>query len=78
LFDSAEELLTAVPKHLHTQLRWAPAFVHVLTHKDLHLHACFLDIKEPVKLAEGAWYSALQWPVLGLPAPVRQLLAQTA
>jgi len=78
LFDSAEQILAAVPKQLHAQLRWAPAFVHVLTHKDLHLHVCYVDVKEPVKLAEGAWYSALQWPLLGLPAPVRQLLAQTS
>ena len=78
LFDSEKQLLEAVPERLRHLLRLEPAFVHVLTHKDLHLHACYLDIKEPVKLAEGAWYSASQWPVLGLPAPVRQLLAQTA
>jgi A/G-specific adenine glycosylase len=77
LFDSAEQLQAMVPKRLHAQLRWAPAFVHVLTHKDLHLHACYLDIKAPLKLGEGSWYKAGQWQVMGLPAPVRQLLSQT-
>ena len=78
LFDSAEQLLAVVPKHLHTQLRWEPAFVHVLTHKDLHLHTCYLALPKPMKLGEGVWCSAEQWPVMGLPAPVRQLLAQMA
>jgi len=78
LFDSAEQLLAVLPPGLHGRLRWAPAFVHVLTHKDLHLHACYLKLPEPVTLGEGAWYGADKWPVLGLPAPVRQLLAQTA
>ena len=54
-----------------------PAFLHVLTHKDLHMH--------PVRLAweggaisglEGDWVAADQWPRLGLPAPVRKLLEQ--
>jgi A/G-specific adenine glycosylase len=77
LFDSAEQLQAVVPERLHSQLRWAPAFVHVLTHKDLHLHTCYLDIKAPLKLGEGSWYKAGQWQVMGLPAPVRQLLSQT-
>ena len=54
-------------------------FLHVLTHKDLHLHPVRLD-GMPVAgmaLAEGAaggWYAADQWQGLGLPAPVRKLL----
>jgi A/G-specific adenine glycosylase len=78
LFDSADALLAMVPIRLHAQLSWEPAFVHVLTHKDLHLHACYLKLPEPVALGEAAWYGADKWPVMGLPAPVRQLLAQTA
>ena len=56
-----------------------PVFLHVLTHKDLHLHPVRLD-GMPVAgmaLAEGAaggWYAADQWQGLGLPAPVRKLL----
>ncbi|MDP1936761.1 MAG: A/G-specific adenine glycosylase [Hylemonella sp.] len=38
LFDSFEALQAAVPLRHRTRLQDAPAFVHVLTHKDLHLH----------------------------------------
>jgi A/G-specific adenine glycosylase len=58
----------------------AQAFKHVLTHKDLHLHPVFLTLPKAVKLdalkQDGRWVSAVDWPVLGLPAPVRQLLSR--
>jgi hypothetical protein len=54
--------------------------VHVLTHKDLHLHPWRLrllerpsPVDEPVA-QQGQWFSAAEWPGLGLPAPVRRLL----
>lgn len=78
LFDSEKHLLEAVPANLRHSVRMTPAFVHVLTHKDLHLHACHLVLPKKTALGEGAWYSAAQWPGMGLPAPVRQLLAQVA
>ena len=48
-------------------------FLHVLTHKDLHLHPveALLDTPPP---GEGAWFGAADWPLLGLPAPIRRLL----
>lgn len=50
--------------------------MHVLTHKDLHLHPVLLDVTKPQVLSDdGAWFEAAQWPQLGLPAPVRKLLA---
>ena len=76
LFESEEQLREAIPQQLRQQLRPEPAFVHVLTHKDLHLHPCYLVLPNKTAFGEGAWYSAAQWPVMGLPAPVRQLLAQ--
>jgi hypothetical protein len=35
-----------------------------------------LDVPKPEALSgDGAWFGAAQWPQLGLPAPVRKLLA---
>lgn len=52
-----------------------PAFLHVLTHKDLHIHPVRLSVgaNRSVELA-GDWYLPHQWQGLGLPAPVRKLL----
>ncbi len=51
------------------------SFVHVLTHKDLHLHPVTVDLDAQSPTGGGAWFGADQWPALGLPAPVRKLLA---
>jgi len=66
-----------VPERWRDRLRDAPAFVHVLTHKDLHLHPMLLDLPSQQVLSDdGAWFDAAQWPQLGLPAPIRKLLAE--
>lgn len=53
-----------------------PAFLHVLTHKDLHLHPVSVAYAaERPPTGSGSWFEAGEWPVLGLPAPVRKLLA---
>ena len=75
LFDSLDELKLSLPETLRKALHCAPAFLHVLTHKDLHLHACHLQLKHQRPLGEGKWYTAAQWPALGLPTPVRKLLS---
>lgn len=49
-----------------------PPFVHVLTHKDLHLHPVRTLGAAPA--GGGRWFSAEEWPGLGLPAPIRKLL----
>ncbi len=53
-----------------------PVFLHVLTHKDLHIHPVRVLIHDSsaVVLEEGAWYLPDGWRQLGLPAPVRKLL----
>jgi A/G-specific adenine glycosylase len=77
LFDSFEALQAALAQPLHGQLQEQPSFVHVLTHKDLHLHPVSLNVAPGTHLGgEGEWVGAQRWPGLGLPAPVRKLLAQ--
>nr|MDP2191784.1 A/G-specific adenine glycosylase [Rhodoferax sp.] len=76
-FDQREALQAAVPERYRSALHDAPAFIHVLTHKDLYLHPVQVQLP-PSAMAgsEGAWIAADEWPRLGLPAPVRKLLVQ--
>jgi A/G-specific adenine glycosylase len=54
----------------------APAFKHVLTHKDLHLHVVRLAWKsKAAPSANGQWFATKALGNVGLPAPVRKLLA---
>lgn len=55
-----------------------PPFVHVLTHRDLHLHPVLIsgDVGGDA-LGEGEWLGQDQWPSVGLPAPIRKLLDAT-
>lgn len=77
LFDNREALEAAVPARYRTVLQDAPAFTHVLTHKDLYLHPVQVQVPpSAMALSEGAWIAADAWPRLGLPAPVRKLLVQ--
>lgn len=56
-----------------------PGFLHVLTHKDLHLHPV-LSVMDHAQAAmvseagESCWVDASGWAELGLPAPIRKLL----
>ena len=75
LFDSREALAQALPVAAREEVQDAPAFVHVLTHKDLHLHPVQARMqRRTLRRKEGGWFTAAQWPTLGLPAPVRKLL----
>ena len=86
VFDSDEALRSLLPPGLQGRLAALPAFTHSLTHKDLHLSpwaAAFgADQPMPAALAcdgrPAAWFAPADWPALGLPAPVRKLLAQAA
>ncbi len=52
-----------------------PAFLHVLTHRDLHLNPVIVDVLAADETRpEAGWYSREQWNVMGLPAPIRKLL----
>lgn len=75
LFSSAQALEQGVPSVYRASLVWEPAFLHVLTHKDLHLHVVRLELTGPdMGWDEGQWVAEVDWPRLGLPAPVRKVL----
>jgi A/G-specific adenine glycosylase len=74
MFDNEDRLKVSLPEPWRNGLNMQAAFTHVLTHKDLRIHACHVSIPQRIDLGEGAWFAANEWPALGLPAPVRKLL----
>lgn len=74
------EVLAQLPAPVAAQAQYLTPFVHVLTHRDLHLHPVLLsapDTPAPVGAPQalpGQWATAAQCAALGLPAPVRKLL----
>jgi A/G-specific adenine glycosylase len=77
VFDSREDLLAALPSAAQRDTQDLPPFVHVLTHKDLHLHPVTLQGGQP-RGETARWVDAQEWGRLGLPAPVRKLLESSA
>jgi A/G-specific adenine glycosylase len=56
-------------------VREQPAFLHALTHRDLHLHPMQVVVDgRRDRLGQGQWCNPSDLPGLGLPAPVRKLL----
>ena len=86
VFGSDEELKAHLPETLDGRVQALPKFVHVLTHKDLHLSPWIAgfqaDQAMPPTIASearpAAWFGPAAWPDLGLPAPIRKLLARDA
>ena len=76
VFTARSALLGAVPSALHASVRDEAAFVHVLTHKDLHLHPVSVALVDALVDAPGQWIAPAAWAALGLPAPMRRLLEQ--
>jgi A/G-specific adenine glycosylase len=74
VFGSREALDEVLPEAARSQARHMDAFVHVLTHKDLHLHPVQAVLPREWNAGEGAWFGASEWPLLGLPSPVRKFL----
>ena len=76
VFESRDALLATLGAGERDSARDEAAFVHVLTHKDLHLHPMSIDSPGTQPLAEtGGWFAEADWSSLGLPAPVRKLLS---
>jgi len=75
VFTARPELLQMVPAAQRTSVNDEPAFVHVLTHKDLHLHPVTVVLPAAPSLRSGGrWLEPGDWTGLGLPAPMRRLL----
>jgi len=76
VFESRNDLAAALASKTRSELRDDPAFLHVLTHKDLYLHPVVAQVKAAaMSKGVGGWFDAGQWPALGLPAPIRKLLS---
>jgi A/G-specific adenine glycosylase len=71
LFETAQALEACLKPKEAAKLQALPPFVHVLTHKDLHVHVMVLDA--PSALPDlGQWVA--DWQAVGLPAPIKKLL----
>ncbi|HEY9223698.1 MAG TPA: A/G-specific adenine glycosylase [Variovorax sp.] len=75
-FDSREALLDSLQAAERQTVVEAPAFLHVLTHKDLHLHPVQVNAGGRALGEQGGWFAPEDWSALGLPAPVRKLLLE--
>ena len=65
--------LDGTPPRLYTHA--LQPFVHVLTHRDLHLHPVLVTGAVPSQpMEQGEWLGRHQWNAVGLPAPIRKLL----
>lgn len=60
-----------------TAVREMPAIAHALTHRELRLHPLLVELPMTgaAPAADGAWHALSGMDDMGLPAPVRQLLA---
>jgi A/G-specific adenine glycosylase len=74
VFGSRDALEQALPGSARGKVRDVEPFVHILTHKDLHLHPVQAVLPQGWSGGEGSWFGAREWPTLGLPAPVRKFL----
>jgi len=75
VYESRALLLDELAPDVRRTAQDDPAFLHVLTHKDLHLHpvsVAYAAERSPTE--SGSWFGAVEWSALGLPAPVRKLL----
>lgn len=74
VFASRDALDEVLPASAREAVREVEPFVHVLTHKDLHLHPVQAVLPPGWAAGEGKWFGAGEWPALGLPSPVRRFL----
>ena len=84
VFENDKEMHALFPELLQKGLKALPKFSHVLTHKDLHLSPWMAAFEAGQAVPDAmvsesrpaGWFSRVAWPELGLPAPIRKLLAQ--
>ena len=80
VYLARDDLLASLPPAARAGAVEWPPLRHVLTHRDLDLHVLSVcwPPGAPARADGGAWFSALAWPGLGLPAPIRGLLTSAA
>lgn len=81
IFAGRKALLAAPVLPAGADMAELPAFLHVLTHRDLYLHPVWVQVGATApSVGDGSagWYSPGQWASLGLPAPVRKMLQERA
>ena len=84
VFENGEEFRALLLESVGKRAEPLPTFLHVLTHKDLHLSPWVAGFGAtqamPSALMSEArpagWFGPNEWPALGLPAPIRKLLAR--
>ena len=75
VFESRDALQAVLPTKAQARLQDGEPFLHVLTHKDLHLHPVAVEVAaNALRKEQGAWFANGDLPQLGLPAPIRRLL----
>jgi A/G-specific adenine glycosylase len=76
MYDSRDALMDSLTAAQHAGCDDQPAFKHVLTHKDMHLHVVNLTWqRQAPPHGVGQWFRPEVLPGVGLPAPIRKLLA---
>jgi A/G-specific adenine glycosylase len=79
VFEDETGLRTALDNTHWLSQTDLPMFKHVLTHKDLYLHAVqvqYAGAGQPS--VDGVWYDMAQIQQLGLPAPIKKMLQTLA
>lgn len=75
VFDDFEQLAHSLPARSRSRVQELPAFLHLLTHRDLHLHPVRVQVNGRWDgVGSGQWWAPSALAALGLPAPVRKLL----
>ena len=80
VFKNEKTLLDFLPARSRSRIWRLETFKHVLTHKDMHLSPLIARFSANQTMptidpdAKGHWFSSIEWPQLGLPAPIRKLL----
>jgi A/G-specific adenine glycosylase len=75
MYTSRDALVATLSLAQQTACVDAPAFKHVLTHKDMHLHvvqSAYTAKQKPE--GNGQWWALKDLAEVGLPAPIRKLL----
>jgi A/G-specific adenine glycosylase len=77
VFESRDALQAVLPVKARARMQDGEPFLHVLTHKDLHLHPVAVEVAgNALRAGPGAWFVRGELTQLGLPAPIRRLLEE--